>query len=147
MSIFNTTSFTLKELCSLFLLENKYNNLCENNIKVNKYNKLRDIACCYTKFTSRDDEYHKFLKVNNEYRNFLKVRLDKGFMYSIEDNNINFREILQKFDMNFNKLMIKINIDSEDYNITVTWDDIEREVKGFTKIKFKEFYDDLIIIS
>ena len=67
-------------------------------------------------------------------------------MFSIEDKNINFREILQMFDMNFNKLMIKIHIDSQDYNVRITWDDIEKQIKGFTKIKFKEFYDDLIVI-
>ena len=137
MSIFNNTSFTLKELCSLFILKDKYKYYDEDNIKVKKYNELRDISNCYTKFTSND----------NEYRKFLKVRLNKGFMFSIEDKNINFREILQMFDMNFNKLMIKIHIDSQDYNVRITWDDIEKQIKGFTKIKFKEFYDDLILIS
>jgi len=137
MSVFNNTSFTLKELCSLFLLKNKYNYYDEENTKVKKYNELRDIANCYIKFTSND----------NEYRKFLKVRLYKGFIFSSENKNINFREILQIFDMNFNKLMIKINIDSQDYNVRITWDDIEKQVKGFNKIKFKEFYDDLILIS
>ena len=136
MSIFNNTSFTLKELCSLFLLTDKNNYYYEENIKVNKYNELRNIANCYTKFASN----------NNEYRIFLKVRINKGFMFSFENNNINFREILQTFDMNFNKLMIRINIDSEDYNVRITWDDIENKVKGFTKIMFKEFYDDLISV-
>jgi hypothetical protein len=137
MSIFNNTSFTLKELCSLFLLKDKYNYYDDENIKVNKYNELKNIANCYTKFASND----------NEYRKFLRVRINKGLMFSFEDHNINFREILQTFDMNFNKLIIRIHINSQDYNVRITWDDIEKEIKGFSKVKFKEFYDDLILIT
>jgi viroplasmin and RNaseH domain-containing protein len=136
MSIFDNTSFTLKELCSLFFLDNKYNYYNnEQNMKINKYNELKDISNCYIKFTSN----------NNEYRKFLKIGLNKGLMYSFENNNINFIEILQVFDMNFNKLIIRIHVNSQDYNIRVTWDDIEKQIKGFNKIKFKEFYDDLIM--
>ena len=134
MSIFNNTSFTLKELCSLFMLDIKYNYCNEENANFIKYNELKNIAICYTKFTSND----------NEYRKFIGVRLNKGLMFSINNRNINFREILQIFDSNFNKLMIRISIHSQDNNIRITWDDIEKQSKGFTKIKFKEFYDDLI---
>lgn len=136
MSIFNNTSFTLKELCALFMLDIKYNYYNEENEKFIKYNELKNISICYTKFTSDD----------NEYRKFLGVRLNKGLMFSIDNRNINFREILQIFDANFNKLMIRISIHSQDNNIRITWDDIEKQSKGFTKIKFKEFYDDLISI-
>lgn len=136
MSIFNSTSFTLKELCSLFNFDIKYD-YYEDNVKVNKFNELKDIANCYIKFTSND----------NGYRNFLRARLHKGFMFSVDNRNINFREILQIFDMNFNKLMIKIHVNIQDYNVIITWEDLENKIKGFSKIKFKEFYDDLIVIS
>ena len=87
-SIFDKDSFTLKELCGLF----------KNN----------DISECYINFSS----------ANNNYRHFLnKARNTKeNILYSDEYKKyISFREILQCFDPEFNKLIIKSHLLEDEF--------------------------------
>jgi hypothetical protein len=125
MNIFEKDIFTLKELCKLFI-NNEFNY---------NYKDLFIISNCYINFSSNNDEYKKYLK---------ETRLTKGFLYQIQneirDYKINFREILQFFDINFNKLVIKINIEKNDYDINMSWKIIENNINGFNKEEFKNFY-------
>lgn len=110
LCIFEKQSFTLKELCLFFY----------------KFDELKDILNCYLYFSSN----------NNNYRNFLlKTRTEKGLIYhsSSLNKNIYLREILQIFDPEFNKLVIRIHTEPNDYDITITWDEFEKKINGITK--------------
>ena len=100
-SIFDTDSFLLKDLCKTF-----------NNLS----NEISDITNCYYYFSSNNNIYRKYL---NNTRNY------KGYIL-INDDKISFREILQKLDFEFTKLVIRIKTESKDYDIKITWIEFEK---------------------
>lgn len=112
MSIFEQNNFTLKDFCSTF-----------ENIS----DEINIISSCYKKFSSNDKTYIKYLK---------NTRCNSGLL-NINNKNISFREILQMFDINFLKLVIRIKIDPSNYNITISWDDFENKIKSITKNDLK----------
>ena len=129
MNIFEKEIFTLKEFCTLFI----------SHEFIYNYKELLDISNCYIHFSSNEDDYKKYLK---------QTRLNKGFLYKVKneirDFNINFREILQFFDIHFNKLVIQIKIEKNNYDIHISWKDIENNIHGFNKEYFMNFYKNML---
>jgi len=125
LSIFDKDSFTLKELCKLLFNLKKHCYIREND----------DIILCYIYFSSGNNYYRTFL--NN-------TRNNKGFIFLDEDYSINnkkiiFRELLQMFDFEFNKLVIRIKTECKNYDINISWNDFEEKTKNISKLEFKEF--------
>ncbi len=121
-SIFNKESFSLKELCILLSNTKYFNNNKE----------IRDIISCYINFSSGNKNYMKHLLV---------TRISKGIIH-IKDNKIlNFRELLQMFDMEFTKLVIRIKTESINYDIFISWNDFEEKTKNISKLEFMEFIE------
>ena len=129
MNIFEKESFTLKEFCNTFYIKNE-NNLFYSEI-------INNIIHCYILFSSDNQNYRKYLK---------KARENVGRIYLSEDYDkyINFREILQLFDMEFTKLIIRIKTDSKKYDINVSWNDFEKTVKNIKKSDLYFFYKSMI---
>jgi uncharacterized membrane protein len=100
-SIFDKDSFLLKDLCKTF-----------NNLSY----EISDITNCYYYFSSNNNIYRKYL---NNTRNY------KGYIL-INDTKISFREILQKLDFEFTKLVIRIKTESRDHDIRINWIEFER---------------------
>ena len=119
-SIFEKESFTLKELCNTFIL---------NNID----KPILDIINCYLDFSSGSSNYKKYLH---------ETRFNKGIFL----NNISFREMLQMFDLEFTKLVIRIKTEPKDYDIKITWDEFNNKMKNVSKDELYEFYKKLVNI-
>ena len=113
LSIFEKDSFTLKEFCKTFI---KFSD------------QTAVIAQCYILFSSGNNSYRKLLEKTRGYKGLLC--LDE-----VSSKEINFREILQIFDMEFTKIVIRINTEAKDYDITITWNDLEEKCHGLTKDK------------
>jgi hypothetical protein len=118
-SIFEKDSFTLKELCNIFLSKN-----IENII---------DICTCYINFSSNNKKFREYLQITRSNRGFLQISNDKS---------IYFREILQILDHEFNKLVIRISTTSKKYDILITWNDFENKIKNITKNDIKSFMEE-----
>jgi hypothetical protein len=119
-SIFEKESFTLKELCNTFIL---------NNID----KPILDIINCYLDFSSGNSNYKKYLQ---------DTRFNKGIFL----NNISFREMLQMFDLEFTKLVIRIKTEPKDYDIIITWNEFHNKIKNVNKDQLYEFYKKLVNI-
>lgn len=119
-SIFEKESFTLKELCNTFIL---------NNID----KPILDIINCYLDFSSGNSNYKKYLQ---------QTRSNKGIFL----NNVSFREMLQMFDLEFTKIVIRIKTEPKNYDITITWDDFHSKIKNVNKDQLYEFYKKLVDI-
>jgi len=143
-SIFEKNKFTLKELCN-FIINSKINDeyinkelfsgvqTKENTIDYdNIINKqiLNEIAYCYILFSSNNSNYRKFL---------INSRNNKGFLFKTNNKIINLREILQIFDLEFTKLIIRIKTECNNYDIHITWDDFENKI-GIDKNHFKNLF-------
>lgn len=116
MAIFNQDSFTLKDFCKTFETISDEINIIKN---------------CYVNFSSNNNNYRKYLCL---------TRLYKGLINISPNQQIYFREILQLFDFEFTKLVIRINTDSKNYDINVTWEDFENKIKNITKNDLLIFY-------
>jgi len=114
-NIFKKQSFTLKELCHYFLDTPIY-------LKYNKES-IEKLCNCYLYFSSN----------NNKYKQFLKNI--KGNMCVLQINNVqlNLRNILQELDFEFNKLIIGIRTEANDYDITLSWDEFNEKIKNCNK--------------
>jgi hypothetical protein len=123
-SIFEKESFTLKELCSTFILNKDKEDLYGKNL-IDK--SILDIINCYLYFSSGNSNYKKYLQ---------ETRLNKGIFL----NNISFREMLQIFDLEFTKLVIRIKTEPKNYDITITWDEFNNKMKNVNKDELYEFY-------
>ena len=124
MSIFDKDSFTLKEFC-IFLL----------NIKNFSYfTEIYGIMMCYINFSSGNNNYRKFL---------INTRNNKGIIYIDKLNNkkIILRELLQLFDFEFTKLVIRIKTDCKNYDINISWIDFEDKLENISKLEFKNFIE------
>ena len=122
ISIFEKDSFTLKELCNLLF-----------NFKKNNYiNELDDIILCYIYFSSGNSNYRTFLNNTRNNRGFLCID-------SINNKKLIFRELLQIFDFEFTKLVIRIKTECKNYDINISWNDFEEKTKNISKLEFKEF--------
>jgi hypothetical protein len=119
-SIFEKESFTLKELCSTFIL---------NNIDKS----ILDIINCYLYFSSGSSNHKKYLQ---------EIRFNKGIFL----NNVSFREMLQMFDLEFTKLVIRIKTEPKDYDIKITWNEFNDKMKNVNKDQLYEFYKKLVDI-
>jgi hypothetical protein len=118
-SIFEKDSFTLKELCYIFLFKNIDN--------------INDICNCYINFSSDNKKFRDYLQY---------TRGDRGFIQLSNDKFIYFREILQIFDYEFNKLVIRISTNPKKYDILITWNDFENKIKNITKNDIKSFIEE-----
>jgi hypothetical protein len=119
-SIFEKESFTLKELCNTFIL---------NNID----KPILYIINCYLDFSSGNSNYKKYLQ---------EIRFNKGIFL----NNISFREMLMIFDLEFTKLVIRIKTEPKDYDIKITWDEFNNKMKNVNKDQLYEFYKKIVDI-
>ena len=143
ISIFDKDFFTLKELCKLFIEIN--NNLIFPSNKICSYSKdyykkiiidhdkldfdeISNIYECYMNFSTGNKKYRDFLKNTREYRGLIIINSKKIYI----------REILQMFDVNFNKLVIRINTEPYNYDISITWKEFEDKVKNVTKKELEE---------
>ena len=118
LTIFNKEIFSLKELCKLFLNSD-----------------FNYISKCYLFFSSNNEKYINFLKY---------TRNNKGTLLYYNNKEINLREILQTFDRDFLKLVIRIKIHQSDYEINISWDDFEKHT-SLSKDQFYNFYKDYLI--
>ena len=118
-SIFEKDSFSLKELCYIFLLKNIDN--------------INGICNCYLNFSSDNKKFRDFLQ---------NTRSDRGFIQLSNDKSIYFRELLQTFDHEFNKLVIRISTYPRNYDISIRWADIESKIKNITKNDIKSFIEE-----
>ena len=139
LTIFDKDIFTLKEFCYFITnnikneyIINKYDNINNNyqynnimnNITNNKddiINKaiLENISNCYILFSSCNNDYRKFLN---------DTRIYKGFLLKKNNKNIYLREFLQIFDIEFTKLVIRIKTYPKDYDINISWEEIEEKI-------------------
>ena len=112
MSIFEQEIFTLYELCKEFY----------------SFIELQDIISCYLFFTSNHSNYRLYLQ---------QSRQNKGIICfsDTKQKYISFREILQIFDPDFNKLMIRIHVNPRIYTIHISWTDFDQYDIGITKEK------------
>ena len=119
MSVFDKEVFTLRELCFEF---KKINNDIINNI-----------ANFYLLFSS--GTFNRKLLPNIQYSSGLIIK----------NLNINkslyFRIILQTFDLEFNKAIVRIKTEPKKYDIHVSWKDFEDKIEGYTKNDFKNFIE------
>lgn len=119
MSIFDKEVFTLRELCFEF---KKINNDTINNI-----------ANFYLLFSS--GTFNRKLLPN--------IQCTSGLI--IKNLNINkslyFRIILQTFDLEFNKAIVRIKIEPKKYDIHISWKDFEDKIEGYTKNDLKNFIE------
>lgn len=121
MSIFEKDSFSLKELCNVLL-------------NINEIQEIHDILLCYIYFSSGNNNYRTYL---------INTRNNKGIIYIDKINNkkIILRELLQIFDFEFTKLVIRIKTQCKDSDIIITWNDFEEKTKNISKQEFKEFIE------
>ena len=121
MSIFIKDNFSLKELCDTF-----------SDIKENG---MEQIINCYLLFSSGNPKYKRYLS-DAQQNNGIK------FVCQINNRNISFREVLQRFDDNFNKVIIRIRTVERDNDIIISWEDIEDNITGLTKEIMENLYID-----
>ena len=121
MSIFIKDNFSLKELCDTF-----------SDIKENG---MEQIINCYLLFSSGNPKYKKYLS-DAQQNNGIK------FVCKINNRNISFREVLQRFDDNFNKVIIRIRTVERDNDIIISWEDIENNINGLNKEIMENLYID-----
>lgn len=126
-SIFEKESFTLKELCSTFILNNNNQDKYGNPIIEQS---IIDIINCYLDFSSGSSNYKKYLQ---------QVRLNKGIFLN---NNVSFREMLQIFDLEFTKLVIRIKTEPKNYDIIINWDEFHSKIKNINKDELYKFYQE-----
>ena len=128
--VFNICGITLKELCYYFINNiNKINILRRSQIQ----DELLNVCTCYLLFTSDDKRYRKYL---------LKSRYSQCIIYFNEREKISIREILQHFDFEFNKLIVRINVEKNNRDIVVSWKSI---YDRFKKIEQKIVYESIKI--
>ena len=116
-SIFDKYTFTLRELC----------------LEIKKKNKelLNNIADFYLLFSSGTLD-RKLLA---------KIQYNSGLIYknTILNKNIYFRIILQTFDIEFNKIIIRIKSEPRKYDVNISWIDFETKIEGYTKDDLHRF--------
>jgi hypothetical protein len=116
-SIFDKDTFTLRELC----------------LEIKKKNKelLNNIADFYLLFSSGTLD-RKLLA---------KVQYNSGLIYKniILNKNIYFRIILQTFDMEFNKIILRIKSEPKKYDVNISWIYFETKIEGYTKDDLHRF--------
>ena len=116
-SIFDKDTFTLRELC----------------LEIKKKNKelLNNIADFYLLFSSGTLD-RKLLA---------KIQYNSGLIYknTILNKNIYFRIILQTFDIEFNKIIIRIKSEPRKYDVNISWIDFETKIEGYTKDDLHRF--------
>ena len=121
MSIFIKNNFSLKELCDTF-----------SDIKEDG---MEQIINCYLLFSSGNAKYKRYLN-DAQKNNGIK------FVCQINNRNISFREVLQRFDDNFNKVIIRIRTVERDNDIIISWEDIENNINGLNKEIMENLYID-----
>ena len=139
---FKNSSFTLRDLCLLQInLLKKYKNNSyikyNNNNNIENYNYIKDICYCYLNFTNNDKKYLNYL-VNTRFHN--------GNIYYNYENNINtinFKQILQEFDEEFNKLVIRIRTQKNNNIISVEWNKYDETFPYFKKEILKKYFESL----
>lgn len=126
MDIFKEEEFTLKELCYYFINNiNKINLFQRSKI----HNELLDVCKCYILFTSNDSKYRKYL---------YRARASYCCVYSDNLEKIYIREILQYFDFDFNKLIVRISVEKNNNDIKVSWKQVLERYKNTDDLIIKE---------
>ena len=117
-TIFDKENFSLKELCETFK-NIKYIPVqdCNNNSEILN---IKIVADCYIKFSSGDKSYIKLLNQTRNYKCYL--------LNNKKNKDIYFREILQNFDMEFTKLVIRIKTEPKNYDIIISWKEFEEKI-------------------
>lgn len=113
MSILLCELFTLRELCNFFI-DNK-DNLSNNNLS-----EILFISDIYLSFSDGTNYYKKYL---NELRNTKAYLLTNN-----EGKNIYYREILQIFDIEFTKLVIRVKTEGKKYDVYISWKKLKDDI-------------------
>lgn len=118
-SIFDKEIFTLRELC--FEIR-KINNPILNNIT---------------------DFYLLFSSGTLDRKLLAKVQCNSGLIYKniTLNKKIYFRIILQIFDMEFNKIIVRIKTEPKKYDVSISWTEFESKIEGYTKNDLKSFIE------
>ena len=122
-SIFNKSSFSLRDLCFLFL--QKIKKMCTSYqfTNSNEYKNIKYICHCYLLFTNNDKKYLQYL-------NWTRINCCPIY---INNKQVNLRHVLQQFDDEFNKLVIRIRTGKNSNNIIVSWDEYNKKYPNFDK--------------
>jgi hypothetical protein len=134
MIIFTKEIFSLKELCTTVIEYIYKKNILYDSILSEILSEILFICDIYLLFSSGNKNYIKFLN---------KIRNTKGYFFTNSSNKyIYFREILQTFDLEFTKLVIRIKVDTKNYEKYVSWNEFEEKI-GMTKTEFEDFFINL----
>ena len=118
MDIFDKDEFTLKELCYYFI--NKINKISFfKRLKI--HNDVLNVCTCYILFSSNNKKYRKYL--NN-------ARINQCYIYIKNNDKLSIIKILQYFDFDFNKLIVRINVEKNDYDIKISWKKLYERYKN-----------------
>jgi hypothetical protein len=128
-NFFEKSSFTLRELCFLQLKLLQKLPYCE--LSQNEYHSLYQICQCYLFFTENDKRYLDYL---------IYTRNHSCTIY-YNNHVIPFRLILQEFDDEFNKLVIRIRTYKNDNNIQIDWNTYNECFPNFSKEILHEYFE------
>jgi hypothetical protein len=137
-NFFEKSSFTLRELCfiQLKLLQklsysnlNNLNNL--NDFTYLEHESLYKICQCYLYFIENDKKYLDYL---------IYTRSHYGLI-SYNNHVIRFRLILQEFDDDFNKLVVRIRPDKNKRYIQIDWNAYNECFPNFPKEMLRDYFE------
>lgn len=117
MNIFEKEEFTLKELCYYFISNIRKIKFFERSVI---HNNILDVCTCYILFSSNNKDYRKYL---------INARSYPCIIHNNGLEKISIREILQHFDFDFNKLIVRINVEKNDYDVKISWKKIYERFK------------------
>ena len=130
-NFFEKSSFTLRDLCFIQIKLLQKLSYCESII--DKYQSLYQICQCYIFFTENDKRYLDYL---------IYTRSHYGII-SYNNKVIRFRLILQEFDEEFNKLIIRIRPNINKNNIQIDWNTYNQCFPNFSKEILYDYFESL----
>ena len=131
-NFFEKSSFTLRELC--FIQLKLLQKLSYFESAKYEYHSLYQICQCYLFFIENDKRYLNHLTYTRSHYGTI----------SFENYVIRFRLILQEFDDEFNKLVIRIRPDKNDNNnIQIDWNTYNECFPDFPKETLRDYFESL----
>mgnify|MGYP006137033519 FL=1 len=96
-----------------------------------EYKNIKHICHCYLLFTNNDKKYLQYL-------NWTRINCCPIY---INDKKIMLRHVLQNFDHEFNKLVIRIRTSTNNNNINVSWEEYNKKYPNFDKSELYNFLE------
>ena len=124
--IFGKDEFTLKEFCNYFI--NNINKIRYSD-KLKIHEDILHVCKCYMYFSSNNKNYIKYLQ---------KARVCPCYIYINNKKKLSIREILQVYDFDFCKLIVRISVNTHDNNIKVKWQDLYNRFKNISKEELED---------